>query len=128
MTNTVQRVLVVDDSPEVALCYTRALERVGIDVRYVTNGIEAVTLQEEARASNCPFALLVLDWAMPVVTGIEVARTLRAAGDNVRIAFLTAYYDEVETNKASEVNAEVWGKPITVQALAANVRRMLETN
>lgn len=119
------RILIVDDAVEVALCFTRALERVGFVVSYVTDGLEALELYGQAQNEGRPFTLLILDWAMPTINGLEVARTIRERGDDVKIAFLTAYYDEREVDKAGEVGAEVWGKPIDVFVLADNVRRVL---
>ena len=124
-TPVLHRILIVDDAVEVALCFTRVLERYGFEVNYVTDGMEALALHRAARAEERPFTLLILDWAMPILSGLELACAIRASGDTVKIVFLTAYYDDADLSKATEVDAEVWGKPIDVQALSDNVRRVL---
>ena len=120
------RILVVDDAIEVAVFFTRALERGDFAVSYATDGKEGLKLYAQARDEGQPFTLLILDWAMPSMTGLEVARTLRDQGDNVKIVFLTAYYENVTPDKPAEVGAEVWGKPIELEDLTCNVRRILE--
>ena len=124
-TPNIHRILIVDDSPEAAICFTRALERSGFAADYVTSGFEAISSYKESQDEGHPFSLLILDWAMPAFTGIELAHLLRDNGDDIKIAFLTAYHDEVEMEKAKTVDAEVWGKPITIQELTNNVRRVL---
>ena len=79
------RILIVDDAVEVALCFTRVLERYGFEVNYVTDGMEALALHRAARAEERPFTLLILDWAMPILSGLDLARAIRKSGDTVKI-------------------------------------------
>ena len=120
------RVLIVDDSLEIAICFSRMLERAGIPARYVTNGLEALALYEASRAAGQPFAVVLLDWSMPIMNGLQVAQEIRETDDAVQIAFLTAFYEDVELKRAKEVSAEMWSKPIDSQTLCSNVRRLLE--
>jgi len=72
------RVLVVDDNPR-ALAVTRQyLEAFRLHVSTATSGLGAVSAFEAALASNEPFDLLVIDWEMPEMDGIETARRLAA--------------------------------------------------
>ena len=124
-TSALHRILIVDDAAEVALCFTRVLERYGFEVNYVTNGMDALEMHRAAHAEQRPYTLLILDWAMPNLPGLELAHAIRNSGDEVKIVFLTAYYDEAEVSNAAEVDAEVWGKPIDMKTLSGGVRRVL---
>jgi len=127
-TSNLHRILIVDDSPEAAICFTRALEKSGFEAQFVTSGFEALAAHKESLENHHPYSLLLLDWAMPALTGLELARLIRETGDQIKIAFLTAYFDEAEVEKAKTVDAEVWGKPIAIQKLAENVRRVLKVD
>ncbi len=119
------RVLIVDDSLEISICFSRMLERVGIQARYVTNGLEALAVYESSRAAGQPFFVILLDWSMPIMSGLQVAQQIRETDRDVQIAFLTAFHEEAEIKLAKEVNAEIWAKPIDGLTLCNNVRRLL---
>ena len=78
------RVLVVDDEPLIVQMLTIALTYEGFEVSVARDGLEAIH-----KASITKPDLLILDWMMPNMDGIEVTRKLRAAGD-VGILMLTA--------------------------------------
>src|SRR5947208_1303524 len=90
-----RRILIVDDSREVAKCVLTMLSYMGFEghsVHTVRDGIEAY---KQACVEGRPFCLLILDWEMPGETGLEVAQTVRARGDDVKIVFLSAYFEEI---------------------------------
>src|SRR5947209_19736181 len=78
-------ILVVDDDPRITDLLRRILAYEGHSVAIASSGNEALnrTLERDP-------ALIVLDIMLPGITGLEVARRLRAAGDNVPILMLTA--------------------------------------
>ena len=83
------RVLVVDDSATSRLTAARMLETMGAEVISAADGVGALDLIERER-----FDLLLLDIEMPGISGIEVARAVRARRDGVErlpIIALTAY-------------------------------------
>ncbi|MEV7028464.1 response regulator, partial [Kitasatospora sp. NPDC093558] len=80
-----QRVLVVDDDPEVRAAVEDGLAIEGYQVRGAADGLAALT----EVASWQPDAM-VLDLLMPVLDGLAVCRRLRALGDRIPILVLTA--------------------------------------
>jgi two-component system, OmpR family, phosphate regulon response regulator PhoB len=70
------RILVVEDEIDVALLISYNLEAEGYVVESVARGDEA----ELRLAENAP-DLVILDWVLPGVSGIEICRRLRARGD-----------------------------------------------
>src|SRR4051794_13310047 len=84
------RVLVVDDEPLIVQMLTIALNYEGFEVAVARDGLEAIH-----KASVTKPDLLILDWMLPNLDGIEVARKLRAAGD-VGILMLTAKSEDAD--------------------------------
>ncbi len=85
------RVLLADDHPVVREGLRRRLEGAP-DITVLaeaSNGVEALRLAEELTPD-----VLLLDMEMPGLSGVEVARRLRAAGSAVRVLALSAYRDE----------------------------------
>jgi two-component system response regulator MprA len=78
-------ILVVDDDQKLLKMLQRTLAYEGFDVVTATNGVEALT----QRDTHQP-AVIILDWLMPKLDGIQVVERLRAAGDNTMILMLTA--------------------------------------
>jgi len=79
-----QRILVVDDDPEILSLLKWGLSYEGYAVETASNGAEALSKAREKEPD-----LVVLDVMMPEMDGVEVARRLRQAGD-VPILMLTA--------------------------------------
>lgn len=67
------RVLVADDDPDIRMMMFLRLRRADLDVHSVTDGAKALQ-----RCRDQPFDVAVLDVSMPGLTGLEVARGLRA--------------------------------------------------
>ena len=78
-------ILVVDDDRKLLDMLRRTLAYEGYSVRTATNGRDALDQVESERPD-----VIVLDWLIPKLQGVEVAKRLRAAGDEVPILMLTA--------------------------------------
>jgi CheY-like chemotaxis protein len=83
------RVLVVDDEPGLRFFQRITLEESGIEVDEAASGTEAL----ERCANGGPFAVIVLDYRMPGITGLDVARQLRESGDDTPIVLYSGYVD-----------------------------------
>lgn len=90
-------VLVVDDD-EIALGHAKlVLGKAGILTDTVLTGKEAVEMAKLRHARREPYNLIVVDWQMPEMNGIETAREIRkVTGDESAIIILTAYnWDDI---------------------------------
>jgi two-component system, OmpR family, phosphate regulon response regulator PhoB len=117
------RILVVEDEIDVALLITYNLEAEGYVVESVARGDEA----ELRLAENAP-DLLILDWMLPGVSGIEICRRLRARETTrtLPVIMVTARNEESERVRGLAVGADDYVvKPFSVIELMARVHALL---
>jgi DNA-binding response OmpR family regulator len=117
MTTTI---LLVEDETELARIVQRDLESAGYDVWHAPDGPAAVHLFE-----GSPPDLVVLDWMLPGMDGLEVLRRLRQ-NSAVPVLMLTARAEEVDRVIGLEVGADDYlTKPFGMRELLARVRALL---
>ena len=116
-------VLVVEDEQSLALLLSYNLEAEGFTVDRVERGDEA-----ELRLAEVPPDLVILDWMLPGVSGLEICRRLRAreATRTLPVIMLTARGEEAERVRGLSVGADDYVvKPFSVPELMARVRALL---
>jgi DNA-binding response OmpR family regulator len=115
------RVLVVEDDDAIAQVLQRSLRMEGYDVRIAGDGPSAL---DEAHAFLPD--LMILDLGLPGIDGVDVAKTLRQAGDDTPILVLTAR-DGVESRvEGLDAGADDYlVKPFERQELLARMRALL---
>jgi len=115
-----QRILVVDDDPEILSLLKRGLSYEGYAVETAGNGAEALAKAREKEPD-----LVVLDVMMPEMDGVEVAQRLRQAGD-VPILMLTAKGTVADRVAGLDGGADDYlVKPFAFDELLARVRALL---
>ncbi|MEP1614597.1 MAG: phosphate regulon transcriptional regulator PhoB [Roseobacter sp.] len=117
------RVLVVEDEPAQREVLAYNLEAEGFAVSRAENGEEALILVDEEMPD-----VIVLDWMMPNLSGIEVCRRLKIKTDtrNIPIIMLSARSEEVDRVRGLETGADDYvTKPFSVIELMARVRSQL---
>jgi two-component system phosphate regulon response regulator PhoB len=117
------RVLVVDDDPSVCKMVRAILEAAGLAVDSVGSGEEAL---ERIRLAGCD--LLVLDWGLPGMTGIELCRVIRGdpAASALPILVLSARASSEEIVEAFARGADDYvTKPFRGPELGARVLNLL---
>lgn len=117
------RVLVVEDEQALALLLAYNLESEGYVVERVERGDEA-----EIRIAEVTPDLVILDWMLPGVSGLEICRRLRARDEtrDLPIIMLTARGEETERVRGLSVGADDYVvKPFSVPELMARVRSLL---
>ncbi|WP_054948633.1 response regulator transcription factor [Numidum massiliense] len=113
-----KRVLVVDDEPAIVKLVAYNLEKAGYTVDTADDGQTAL----EKVAVNKP-DLVVLDWMLPELDGLEVCKRLRQGGMNVPIIMLTAKDDEFDKVLGLEIGADDYlTKPFSPRELVARVK------
>jgi two-component system OmpR family response regulator len=116
-----RRILVVDDEPSIVDAVSTALRYEGFQVQEAATGreaLDAVTREEPD--------LIVLDWMLPDIEGIEVGRRLRARGFKTAVLFLTA--KDATENKVEALRAggdDYVTKPFSLAELVARTQAIL---
>jgi two-component system sensor histidine kinase/response regulator len=75
-----QRVLVVDDNHTAAAVLSDMLVAMGLEVDQAYSGLQALQMLRESMAQQRLYGLLLLDWHMPGMDGVELARHIRSLG------------------------------------------------
>lgn len=126
---TPMRILVAEDELDIARTYRLSLEERGHKVVLTYDGEECLIGYHDAleRAksegdpifSSHPFHAVVLDYRMPKIDGIEVAREILAVNPRQRIIFASAYVKETLEKSVKELKqvVELMQKPFGEQAL-----------
>jgi PAS domain S-box-containing protein len=111
-----QRVLVVDDQLTSVTILQNLLEAWGMDVDIALSGREALDKINQAECRQNCFDAVLLDWHMPDIDGLDVARQLRehpCCGHSLVIIMVTAYDKQELFIKSAELNiTNVLTKPI----------------
>jgi two-component system, OmpR family, phosphate regulon response regulator PhoB len=117
------KVLVVEDEAALATLLRYNLERQGYQVDEAADGQEALTRIDEA-----PPDLVLLDWMLPVMSGIEVCRQIRRRHDtrDLPVILVTARTDDQDAVRGLNTGADDYiTKPFNMEALLARVRALL---
>jgi len=125
-TSTKQKILIVDDEPDILELIEYNLKKEGYQVFLAHNGQEAVT---EAKRSLPD--LIVLDIMMPKMDGIEACRIMRTMPEfkNTFMVFLTARSEEYSEIAGFNVGADDYiAKPIKPRALVSRINAILRRN
>jgi two-component system, OmpR family, phosphate regulon response regulator PhoB len=117
------QLLLVEDEPSLAQMLSYNLDKAGFEVHVAADGEEALLLLAEAKPD-----LVVLDWMLPGVSGLEICRQLRRRGDtgNLPIIMLTARGEETDKLRGLETGADDYiTKPFSPMELVARIRSIL---
>lgn len=105
--------LVIDDDPGIRETLAGCLDLLGLDAVFEADGPAGL-----ARLANLKPRLLILDYAMPGMTGADVATRVRASQPELPIIFCTGYSDSELIEKAAGSDVVVLRKPFRLDDLA----------
>lgn len=121
---TRQKILIVDDSKAMRLIVRRSLRQAGfdaLDVDEATNGQEALDSLQQALPD-----LVLSDWNMPEMTGIELLNQIKSRGIDVRFGFITTEGTPDMRATASAAGALfLIAKPFTPETLRSTLAPLL---
>jgi two-component system, OmpR family, phosphate regulon response regulator PhoB len=116
-------VLVVEDEAALATMLRYNLEKQGYRVEEATDGQEALTRIAEAQPD-----LVLLDWMLPQMSGLEVCRQIRrrSATRDLPVIMVTARTDDQDAVRGLNTGADDYiAKPFSMDALLARIRALL---
>lgn len=124
---SVAKMLVTDDEEEVCRSIVKAMSNTGVACDYATDGEATVQMMQEHREAGHPYDLVLLDWQMPNLDGLETARLIRERySKKIPILLLTAYdWSEIE-REAAEIGIDHFmPKPFFMSTFKDAIRRVM---
>ena len=123
------RALVVDDDFNTCDSVTYMLQQLGLRAEWTMSGREAVLRTRQAVSREDSYHIYVIDWLMPDMNGIEVARRIRKeVGEDVPIIVLTAYdWADIEDEAREAGVTGFCSKPLFLSELRSCLRSALST-
>jgi PAS domain S-box-containing protein len=115
-----RRILLVEDDPMVRAVSAELLVRAGFDVEAVEGGEEALRSFEEGRT----YDLVVSDFMMPKMTGLQLMSELRARGVELPVIYTSGYADRVMLPEDGE-RARFVAKPFSGREVVAAIDSLL---
>jgi len=115
------KILLVEDDPSLSIVVKIHLESDNYLVDVVKDGLEA-----EAQLRSRNYDLIILDWMLPAMTGIEVCKQYRARGGKTPVLMLTAKDSSPDKVQGLDAGADDYiVKPFNDAELSARVRALL---
>lgn len=118
------KIMIVDDEPFVIRMLKDKFENAGLTVVSAANGREAVDLARTEKPH-----LIIIDWMMPEMNGIDACETIRADPDHAKtpVIMLTAKGQEVDEQRGKKVGCNYYiTKPFSPRMLLRLVQDCLE--
>jgi CheY-like chemotaxis protein len=135
---TSNRILIAEDDEDTALIYKMALKDAGYEVKIVDNGEDCAKIYLEkfqelrllkskktaVHPYDQPFEVVILDYRMPRMDGLQVAKEILTVNPRQRIIFASAYVKETlrDSVKGLKQVVELLQKPFSSQILVDMIR------
>lgn len=116
------RILLVDDAPDVLSIHQALLKRLKHDVETALNGQQALELFQKNPDS---FDLVITDYRMPKMSGLELATAIRTANPGMPVMIITAYGEEEQLQKAGTQGIRLLNKPVSLAKLDQTIRDII---
>ena len=119
-----ERILYVDDEKAMVDAIQPMVERLGYKVTARTSSIEAL---EAFRANPDRFDLIITDFTMPNMTGMELAKELLKLRSDTLIILCTGYSERINEDKAKESGIRAFVmKPVILSEIANTIRKVVD--
>ncbi|MGD9732483.1 MAG: ATP-binding protein [Desulfamplus sp.] len=120
-----ERILVVDDEPDLIEITTHRLETLGYTVTGMTNSSDALIIFESMPDK---FDLIITDQTMPKLTGAELVEKIIDIREDMPVILCTGYSTKVDAQRAEEIGIKAFLiKPVDYRELAFTVRKVLDS-
>jgi CheY-like chemotaxis protein/two-component sensor histidine kinase len=118
-----ERILLVDDEPALMEMATSILERLGYKV---TGQTDSVTALEVFRSSPDEFDLVITDYTMPNLTGMDLAKEVRRIRPDIRIMLCTGFSEKITPDHMKELGVGLLMKPYGMREISEAIRKTLD--
>ena len=112
-------VLIVDDEPDLANLFTDALKAADLNAIGFDNALTALKYISDNHSTIC---LIVTDWKMPDMNGLELTKRVKEIDNEIGIMLMSAY--ELQEDQLKEVNKDDYlRKPVHIGQLIETIKR-----
>lgn len=121
----VRKMIIVDDDEATCQVIVNAMSKSGVSTDYATDGETALRMVSQQREAGNPYDLILMDWMMPGMSGLEIVRHIRK-DDQTPVCLLTAYnWDDIK-QEATEIGVnDFMPKPFFMSTFKEVVQRMM---
>jgi two-component system, chemotaxis family, chemotaxis protein CheY len=124
----VPKAMVVDDSRAIRMILSKALGSLGFEVSQASNGREALErMVEVQQIDDTPLSVILVDWNMPEMNGLEFVQSVRANPEYelIKLMMVTTETQIEQVTRALEAGAnEYVMKPFTEEVISDKLRLM----
>jgi CheY-like chemotaxis protein len=119
-----ERILFVDDEPDIVTVNKDRLQRLGYDVVATTNSLDALKV---FRANPDSFDLVITDYTMPHLTGVDLANEIRRMRSDIPIILCSGIHESLASEKSKKAGiTEFAMKPLSKKEFSAIIRKVLD--
>lgn len=124
------KMLIVDDDQQLCETTVVALKDIGVDSEWTLDGETAVEMTVKAHDTRKPYDIILLDWRLPGIDGIETAKRIRKRlGEDVPILLISAYdWTEIETEARAAGICGFISKPLFKSTLFYGLKSFAGTD
>jgi CheY-like chemotaxis protein len=116
-----KKILLVEDNPITQKLLALILEKMGLEMSIVTNGLDAIEFTRKHSVG-----MILMDYQLPGMDGVSVTKQLRQLGVEIPIIALTAYFqDDIREQCLLSGMNDVLNKPFRQSEIAMMLRKWL---
>ncbi len=126
----ISRMLVADDEEDICLSIKEIMSDSGVDTDCVYSGAEAVDAAVKAHKDGKDYDVILLDWKMPEMDGVETARKIRKlTNKKIPILVLTSYdWADIESDARKAGIDAFMSKPFFISTFQQTIRHLFDKN
>lgn len=119
-------ILVIEDEPATRDMLQRLLEREGHSTVAASDGLEGIDIFKRALTQRKPFDLVITDYGMPQMNGMQVAKTIKSLSPSTPIIMLSGWesVSSVDNDSLAAVDF-LLNKPVTNQELRSAIKQAM---
>jgi CheY-like chemotaxis protein len=119
-----ERLLIVDDEPDIVDMLSIGLERLGYETVGVTDPLEALAAFEENPEA---WDTVITDQVMPQMSGVDLVRKLKAVRPAIKVVLCTGYGEKAEENFSADGIDALVRKPADAAIIASKLRQLIDS-
>lgn len=120
-----QRILLVDDMPDILNVHQAILTRLGHQAEAVESVDAALTLFAD---SGSHFDMIITDFRMPGKDGMELVQEIRKCNAKIPILMVTAFGEDKQLQRAENYDVTLMNKPITIERMKTAIAKVVTTD